>query len=396
MTYSPTPQEQPSATACARKRLTIGLPSSSDASERRFPLTPEGAGILVEQGFTVNIQEGAGKPIHYTDRQYAACGASITSRGEALRSDVVIHLSPLQPCDVMQMRRGAMLLTLLQPWRQTAEGIRALLSRAIMGVALDLVEDRRGNRPFAEILAEVAGRASVAIGSSLLADAVHGKGILLGGIAGVVPCEATVIGSGIAACAAARSALGNGAIVRMFDNDTYSLRNACRELGPGLIASALHPRVVRSALRTADIVICGELSPETRAFSTFDSEVVSEMKKGVIIFDLSHRCGNTFPSLRCVDLASMSPLDLDPMNTSRVVYVNAGSAVPRTSAMALSNTFITMFSDILSCDGVINTLRLVPGIQKAVFTFMGKTVNAEIAAIARMRPLDISIFLTLS
>lgn len=393
---TPTPQEQPTATRKGRRSLSIGLPASSDPSERRFPLTPEGAGILVSRGFTVKIESGAGKPIHYTDRQYSSCGATIVSRDETLRCDMVIHLPPLGVREVMQMRRGAMLLTLFQPWRQTAEGIRALLSRGIIAIAIDLIRDNFGNRPFAGILSEIAGRAAIAIGASLLADPIHGKGILLGGVAGVVPCEALILGSGIDASAAARSAIGNGAIVRMFDNDIYSLRNAQRELGPGLIGSALHPRVVQSALRTADIVIIGTLSSESLPYAHFDIDAIGEMKRGVIIFDLTGNCGKVFPSLKCIDLATMSPLDMSPTEPSRAVYVNVGSAVPRTAAMALSNTFITMFSEIMTCEGTVNALKLVPGLQKAAYTFLGKVVNPEIAAIAGIRPIDISIYLTLS
>lgn len=393
---TPTPLEQPTATLTGRRSLTIGLPKIADPSERRFPLTPEGVGILVGRGFTIKIEAGAGAPIHYTDRQYASCGAIVTSRDEALRCDMVIHLPPLSPRDVNHMRRGAMLLSLLQPWRQTPEGIRALLSRGIIAIAIDLIRDKMCNFPFAGILSEIAGRAAVAIGASLLADPVHGKGILLGGVAGVVPCEALILGSGIDASAAARSAIGNGGIVRMFDNDIYSLRAAQRELGPGLIGSALHPKVIQSALRTADIVIIGTLSRENLSYAGFGVEAISEMKRGVIIFDLTDNCGKVFPSLKCIDLATMSPLDISPTEPSRAVYVNVGSAVPRTAAMALSNTFITMFSEILTCEGTINALKLVPGLQKAAYTFLGKVVNREIAAIAGIRPIDISIYLTLS
>ena len=143
----------------------------------------------------------------------------------------------------------AMLLTLLHPSMQDPATIAVLLKRSITAIALDLVEDRRGMTPFADILSEIDGRAAVALASSMLADPTAGKGILLGGVTGIVACETTIIGSGIAACAAARSAAGLGATVRMFDNDVYSLRRAIRELGQQVIGSALHPHVLHNALR---------------------------------------------------------------------------------------------------------------------------------------------------
>ena len=96
-----------------------------------------------------------------------------------------------------------------------------------------------------------------------------------------MPCEVTIIGSDIAACAAASSALGMGAMVRMFDNDVYRLREASRLLAPGLVTSAIHPRVLENALRTADIVIASQVSPRYH----IDSDMVDVMKKGVIVSD---------------------------------------------------------------------------------------------------------------
>ncbi|MDE6524830.1 MAG: hypothetical protein K2L66_04640, partial [Paramuribaculum sp.] len=80
----------------------------------------------------------------------------------------------------------------------------------------------------------------------------------------------------------------------------------------------------------------------------------------------------------------------------RCCYVNSGSAVPRTAAMALSNTFLTFFSDITASDGLVNALRLMPGMQRAAMTFLGKAVDSRVASIARVRPVDINIYLTLS
>lgn len=221
-----TPQEQPCSVCCDRRMPSIGLPACNNQSERRFPLTPEAVNMLVERGFRICIEQGAAACIHYTDNQYLRAGATVTDRDEALGCDIVIHLAPADTADIAKMRRGAMLLTLLHPEAQKPAAVKALLARHITAIAIDLVEDDKGHTPFADILAEIDGRASLAIASSLLADATRGKGILLGGIAGIIPCETTIIGSGIAACAAARSAMGLGATVKMFDNDVYRLRLA--------------------------------------------------------------------------------------------------------------------------------------------------------------------------
>ena len=209
---------------------------------------------------------------------------------------------------------------------------------------------------------------------------------------GVGPCEVTVIGSGIGACAAARSASGAGALVRMFDNDVYRLREATRELGPCVVASAMHPRVLSNALRTADIIIYTSINPA----ATFDAEEVSRMKRGIVIFDLTSDPGKAFPSLPTIDLALASPLDISPTEATRACYINAGSAAARTAAMALSNTFATLFGQLVDCEGVSNVLNLQPGMQCAVFTFLGKVVNRRVADAFHRRHVDLRLFLTLS
>ena len=390
---SPTPLEQPCETMKRRRNLTIGLPKCDDPAERRFPLTPEGAAQLIQRGFTVRMQDDAASTIHYLDTTYCRAGVEIVSRQEALACDIVIYPAALSPSDAQGLRRGAMLLTLFASAARNEMVVKELLRRSVITVALDLVEDEFGNTPFADILAEIDGRASVAIASSLLADSVHGKGILLGGVAGIVPCEALIIGSGIAACAAARSAMGLGATVRMFDNDVYSLRRAQQELGPWIITSSLHPRTLDNALRTADVVIA---TPTREPFS-LHADDVARMKKGVLTFDLSV-CpdGSIFPSMTPVDLALARAIENAGEISNRICFVHAGSAVARTAAMALSNTLLTFLGSIVSCEGPSSAMKLLPGMQKATLTFLGKVVNPVIAERLGMRSVDISIYLTLS
>lgn len=386
------PQEQEAAIATSRQRLTIGLPRSASHAERRFPLTPEAVNILVERGFTVKMESGAADVIHYTDNRYSRNGAAIVDRAATLQCDIVIHLAPLPVADVTHMRRGAMLLTLFHSGAQlTKPLVDALTGRGIMAIAVDLIKEHEGHAPFADILSEIDGRAALATAASLLADALRGKGILLGGVAGIVPCEVMILGSGIAACAAAMSAIGLGAQVRMFDNDTYRLRSALMKLGPGVAGSVPHPHVVDNALRSADVVIATPMS----RYEVIGSDRVELMKHGVITFDISDSPGTSFPSLPTIDLAVARSCD-NTTDGYRVCYINAGSAVPRTAAMALSNTFITMLQEIMTCEGMSNALKLTPGLQQATLTFSGHAVNPDVARIAGCRPTDLALFLQLS
>ncbi|MCM1451450.1 MAG: hypothetical protein NC102_04285 [Clostridium sp.] len=397
--FSPSPLECMLGIAIPKPLISIGLPAPSPG-ERRFPLTPEAAGMLVERGFAVKIEKGASESIHYNDLRYRQQGAEICRRDEALRADIVISLSPLEPAEARMIKRSGMLMTLMRSVEDSPEVISVLLRNRVIAIAIDHIVDSLGHLPFADILAEISGRAAIAIASSLLADAEHGKGILLGGVAGIVPCEVCILGSGIDAIAAARSSIGLGAMVRMFDNDVYRLRAALRELGPGVMASALHPRVLLNALRTADVIVATPVKP----LHVITADAVAEMKSGVVIFDLNDEPGKVFPSLRQVDLGKVdgpessrfisasSPLELG----RQACYVSPGNAVPRTAAMALSNTFLTMLSEIFTCEGVTNALMLNKGLQRAVLTFLGRPVNSRIASIVGLRHVDINLLLQFS
>ncbi|MDE6041547.1 MAG: hypothetical protein K2F99_08230 [Muribaculaceae bacterium] len=389
----PTPLEQMLRATTVARQAVIGLPASSSPMEHRFPFTPEGAGMLVAKGFKVRMEEGAARHIHYSDQAYTRCGVEIVSRADALAADIVVYLPAIEPHEASRLKRGALLLTFMKGSDVSRSTLKILLERNIIALDLLQVRDHADNRPFRDILQEIAGRASISVAASLLADAIHGKGILLGGVAGVVPCEVMVIGSDMSACAAAQTAMGLGATVRMFDNDIYRLREALRTLGPGVIGSTIHPRVFSSALRSADIVVASETENTS---SVIGCDMVDVMKRGVICFDLTATPGAAFPSMQVVDLDLASPSDNDPTEPTRMCYINAGNAVPRTVAMALSNTFTTLLDDIMVCDGVTNALKLNSGLRSAVLTFLGKCVSADIARKTGQRHVDINLLIQFS
>lgn len=391
---SPTPLEQVLEVGQLRRHLSLGIPTPRGANERRFALTPEAVGMLSDSGIEVLLEAGAGSAIHYDDARYAAAGARIVNRPAALGCDIVLHLSPIPAADVRLLRRGALLLTLLNERAIDPAAIEALVQRSVISLALDLVSDTDDHRPFADILAEVDGIAAVTLAAAAMADPHSGKGILLGAVPGIVPCEVTVIGASIAGRAAARAAIGAGATVRIFDNNTYTLRRALTYIGAPVIASVLNPRVLTSALRTADIVVAAEAADIT-------TDMVEVMKKGAIVYDLVPSPSRVFPHIPVVDIAAAAPEQRHVLtdrngNPSRTCFLNPGAAVPRTCAMAISNAFVSMMRDILTCDGVTNAIRLNPGMQAAVCTFLGRLTNHALARRCALRYVDIHILVQLS
>ncbi len=389
----PVPLEEAVRTASPERSATIGLPATRNIFDHRFALTPEGAARMVERGFRVCMESGAAAGIHYPDEAYARSGVEIVERGEAFAADIVIYLSALNADDVRRMKRGALLLGFRHCDAGDAAALNTLIERKVIYLALENIRDDADRRIFGDMLREIDGRAAMAVGSSLLADAVHGKGILLGGVAGVVPCEVMVIGADLAGVAAARTAIGSGATVRIFDNNTYRLREALSALGGAAIGSCIHPKVFDSALAAADIVVAADTGGPGSAVG---ADAMRLMKRGVIAFDITEHPGSAFPAMQLVNLDLAQSGDTSPDEPTRLCYINAGNAVPRTVAMGISNSFVAMMDDILVCEGVTNALKLKAGLRRAAITFLGLCTDGEASRAMGCRAVDINLYLHFS
>lgn len=370
-------------TEADRREITLGLPSGLACGESRFPLTPEGTAQLVEQGINIHIEQGAGAPIHYSDAAYMRAGAQLVGRAETLRADIIVTMAPLTPAEAAGIRRGALLITLSSVILSSPEFARSLMRSRVNVLAADLISDGE-HRLVADILHEIDGCASIAIASAMLTDPVFGKGILLGGVTGIVPCEATIIGSGMGAIAAAHNAIGLGATVRMFDNDLYSLRQAGRVLNHKPVASALHAKVLRSALRDADIVV---VTPTSQPFSA-PLDCVDAMKERALVFDLTSRPGSAFPTLSLIDL-SRSVSSQVQASASRACYFNMGCRVPRTAAMALTNA---LTGNIESVKEAWATPAYMPrAMRPAMMLYWGKCVSQPLSRLLQTPFFDFNI-----
>lgn len=380
--------EQPVKVEVKQRGITIGLPRNSGAGERRFPLTPEAVKVLVDDyNFSVYIEENAGREIHYSDKAYTSHGATVTSRAATLNTDIVISAAPLAGTDINLMRRNATLWTVMQPQLIGKSMLEALNRKAVTTLSLTTLTTAAGHRPVEDILSEIEGRAAVAVAAGFLADGVHGKGILLGGVTGIVPCEVVIIGGTTAGVAAALSAKGLGATIRLFDDNTCRLRNAEAALAHSIIGSSLHRKIYLSALKSADIVI-NTLTGDERRAAIIDSDETAMLKKGAILFDLNASQSTVFPSLRLVDLSPA--VEALPKLTERTCFINAGSAVPRTSAMALSNAIVPLLAQLAQADDrtFMDAVRMNSFLGTGLVTFGGKVVNREAALATGMKWVD--------
>ena len=393
---SPETNPAPVVTTTDRRRVSIGLPANSAGGEKRVPLTPEAVKWLVDSfdnnpALSVIIESGAGQDIHYTDARYSHCGASVRDHASTLRADIVITSAGLPPADVAALKRNSLWITLLSPDRIDADILRAVLRRHITVISLMHVTDSSGRRHISDTLAEVEGRAAITVSAGLLADGIYGKGILLGGVAGIVPCEVVVIGAGIAGIAAAKGASGAGATVRVFDDNPSKLRQLTDSCSGMVIPSSLHREVFLRAVATADIIINTLPSPYCGK-ARLSADDLSTLKKEAIIIDTSG--GDAFPSIRNTDL---TPAPDKPLyQTGHRCFTNVCNAVPRTASMAISNCLVPLIEKIVTAPTIIDSVRMEQSIKAGLVAIGGQIVNRDAAAASSLNFVDPSIFLHLS
>lgn len=353
------PQEQPATAVEYEGKVTLGILNNyPDSDETRLFLTPEACGMLSTIGYDILFETEAGIDINYSDEIYAENGASVRPRSEVLGADVVLSVRPLTAEDVSKMKKGAALLSLMDSSLFNSDVINRLMDRHISMIALDNVISANGVPIFAQILDEIDGRAAVLYAQEGLSFLGEGKGVLMGGIAGLQPCEVLIIGHGCRAWAAARAAISAGAVVTMMDNDISSLAEAQAVCGDTLITTAINPHILYNKVKSADVIM---LDTCTRDFE-FPKQLSVAMKESVYLIDLE----NTIPSL----------------------------SVPRTVAMAVSNVLINFFSETLLKGGIDAQIASTPGVQDAVVTFHGRLIDKFIGMRLGVAAVDLNILLT--
>lgn len=341
-----------------KSRLYIGLLGNyPDTEETRILLTPEACGLLTSAGMSVCMEEGAGIDIDFSDEKYAEYGVKIADRKTALSQDIVLSFAPLKPEDIMEMKEGATLFTMMADSLFNKGVIESKLKKKITLCCLSKVLSSNGEPVFANIIDEIDGRGAIMYAQENLSYLGGGKGVLLSGVAGVNPCEVVLIGEGRDMISAAHAALAQGAIVTLLNNDISSLQLA-RMLCQGRLQTlAIHPKVLFNKIKSADVIILGNT---TRPFE-LPKNLTLAMKDNAYLIDLR----KSHPSV----------------------------SVPRTVAMAVSNVMINLLNDMALLEGMDRLIAVTEGIQNGVMTYRGQLVDKLAASYLGMPAVDLSVMI---
>ncbi|TKB62830.1 MAG: alanine dehydrogenase [Nitrospira sp.] len=356
--------------------MVIGVPKEIKDHEYRVSLTPEGAATLRQSGHEVWLESSAGQGSGFSDDEYRKAGASVAgSKAEVFkRADLIVKVKEPLLAECHLFRPGQVLFTYLH-LASLVDVTKELLSSKVTAIAYETTESKDGSLPMLKPMSEIAGRMSVQIGAQYLEKINGGRGVLLGGVPGVEPGKVVVLGAGIVGSSAIRIAVGMGAQVTVINLDVERLRRLDDQYQGRIITRAASSTTIEEAVCSADLVIGAVLVPGAKAPTLVSRSLVSRMKPGSVIVDVSVDQGG------CVETTR-------PTTHSAPVYVvdgvvhycvaNMPGIVPRTSTYALTNATLPYLLRLAS-DGVDRAIHADPGLAKGVNLKDGKIVHRGVA-----------------
>jgi alanine dehydrogenase len=366
--------------------MKVGVPKEVKNHEYRVAITPAGVHELVVHGHEVFVETTAGEGSSIPDEEYKAAGATILGSADEVwgTGELVLKVKEPVESEHHRMREGQVLFTYLH-LAASRPCTDALLDRGVTGIAYETVQTPDAALPLLAPMSEVAGRLAPQAGAYHLMRSGGGRGVLIGGVSGVYAGKVVVIGAGVSGMNAAAIALGMQAEVLLLDKDVNKLRAADRIYQGHLQTVASNAYEVERAVLDADLVIGAVLVPGAKAPTLVSNELVSRMKKGSVLVDISIDQGGCFEDSR--------PTTHDqPTYTvhDSVFYcvANMPGAVPHTSTYALTNVTLP-YAVALADKGWQQAMRDDHSLALGLNTHAGSLTYAPVAEAHGMVPVSL-------
>lgn len=385
------PQEEMLEVSRKKGSLYIGVPKETYFQENRICLVPEAVALLVSNGHQVVIETNAGKAANFDDKDYSEAGAKIAySAKEVYEADIILKVAPPSDEEIEMLQRKQTLFSALQMTVQSDNYVKQLMNKKVTAIAYDYIKDEDGIFPIIRSMSEIAGNTSILIAAEYLSNINNGNGSMFGGITGTSPTEVVILGAGTVGEFATRAALGLGAMVKIFDNSVYRLRRLQSDLATRVFTSVLQPKVLAKALKTADVVIGAIRAPKGRTPCVVTEEMVSEMKYGSVMIDISIDQGGCFETSRVTN--HTNPV----FRTHGVIHYcvpNIPSRVSRTASYALSNVLTPILVNIGDEGGIESLLRTNSGVRHGVYIYNGILTNQFLGETFKLPYKDIDLLM---
>jgi len=385
------PQEKLAKIKSDHKTLTIAIPSEVSYQENRVSLTPAAVGILVANGHEVQVEQNAGKHAFFEDNEYSEAGAQICySKEDVFQADIVVKVEPPTKEEIGLMKPGTTVFSALQMGNAEADYFELLNKKRVTALAYEMLEDKVGGLPIVNAMSELAGTLVIPIAAEYMSSVNGGKGIIVGGITGVPPTRVIILGAGTVAEYAARAALGLGSEVRIFDNEVYKLRRIKHKLSNQAFTSVIDSATLEQSLRSADVVIGALRAEKGRARCVVTEEMVSNMKPGAVIIDVSIDQGGCIETSRTTTHAN--PI-FKKNDVIHYCVPNIASRAARSATTAMSNILTPILLKVADSGGMESCMAHHKWLSNGVYAYRGATTNLEIAKRFNLSFKDLSLFL---
>lgn len=384
------PQEETLEILKKKSNLFIGIPRETAFQEKRVCLTPDAVSAIVNNGHRVLIETGAGLGSKFSDKDYSEAGAEISNdTAKVYGCPMILKVVPPTLEEIKLINPQTILISALQLKTQSKKYFETLASKRITALAFEFIRDEDGAYPAVRSLSEIAGTASVLIASELLSNASEGNGLLFGNVSGVPPIEVVILGAGTVGEFAARSAIGLGANVKVFDNSITKLRCLQANLGRTIYTSTIQPKYLNKALKRCDVAI-GAVRGKDRAPVIVTEAMVEQMKSGSVIIDVSIDMGG------CFETSEITTHTKPTFKKHGIVHYcvpNIPSRYARTASASISNIFTPYLLKIADDGGLEHSIRMDKGLKNGLYFYHGILTNRSVGEWFDLKHSDINLLI---
>jgi alanine dehydrogenase len=371
--------------------LHIGIPRETWFNENRIPLTPEAVSVLVSNGHKVVMEYKAADGAHYTDMEYSDAGAKIAyEKKEVYQSDVLIKSAPVGENELESLKPGQVIISPIHLAVMKSEILEKMMAKRITALSFENLKDDSGNYPIVRSMSEIAGSAVMLIAGQYLSNANDGKGVLLGGISGIPPTKVIILGAGIVGEFAARTAMAMGSSVKIFDNSIYRLKRLQNNIGARLFTSVIEPKILAKQLKTCDVAVGALSSGGGRTPVVVTEEMVSQMRQGSVIVDVSIDRGGCFETSEITSLES--PIFLKH-GVIHYCVPNIPSGFARTASQAISNVIMPLLLEAAESGGFESLVWHKVSIRSGIYLFKGSLTNFHLSQRFDLKYTDLNLLI---
>src|SRR6476619_1212580 len=369
----------------------IGIPKEIAFQENRIALTPDAVSVLVSNGHEVVIEHNAGEASHFADRDYSEAGAKIVyDKAEVYKAPILVKSAPVVEEDISHLQLNQVIISPIHLSVLKAELLQKMMEKKITAISFENLKDDSDTYPIVRSMSEIAGSAVMLIAAQYLSSANHGKGVLLGGISGIAPTKVIIIGAGIVGEYAARAALALGASVKVFDNSVYRLKRLQNNIGHRLWTSVIEPRMLAKQLKTCEVAVGALGSESGRTQIVVSEEMVSGMRTGSVIIDVSIDRGGCFETAEIT--THEAPIYLK-YGVIHYCVPNIPSGFARTASQAISNVLMPLLLEAGEDGGFERMVWHQIHLRSGIYMFKGALTNFYLSERFNLKYTDLNLLI---